>query len=211
MTLSESSRSKPASERMFVAVPVPAPVRLHLAARTDHLLRTFPFQTAVHPQDYHITLLFLGDIPTGKLAELRTELREAVRPLSSFRLSLGPLGTFGPEAHPSVLYVRIAGEAEKLADLAHRVRAAAARVGFSGDTKPFVAHLTLARRYRGAKPYSPARAAKIWDAADDGAVASFAVDEVILFASHLRRRPMYEPRAAFPLEGKVAPETDSHP
>jgi len=201
MVLSENSRSKPESERMFVAVPVPASVRVHLAARTDHLLRTFPFQTTVHPQDYHITLLFLGDVPTARIAELRTVLGEAVRPLPSFRLTLGSLGTFGPEAHPSVLYVRIRGEEEKLAELTRRVRAAAERLGLSGDRKPFVAHLTLARRYRGVKPYSPAEAARIWGPEDDGTITSFAVDEVILFASHLGRRPMYEPRAAFPLEG----------
>jgi len=203
MSISESTKSTALGERMFVAVSVPVHVREYLTVHTAHLLKAFPFQRIVHPQDYHITLHFLGNISTSQLDHFRETLHEAVRCMPPIHLLLGAPGTFGPETRPSILYVHITGDVSKLIHLAHRVREAADRAGITGDSKPFFPHLTLARRYRGTRSYTPTQAAQIWDAstAEDRVSPNFTVEAITLFASHPGKQPMYEPRAIFPLEG----------
>jgi 2'-5' RNA ligase len=86
----------------------------------------------------HITLAFLGDIPTERVAELKCIAGDVVaRP---FDLSADRLGYW---RHNRILWA--GADAAPLAALAEQLSAKLASVGFRLDARPFVAHMTLLR------------------------------------------------------------------
>ena len=173
----------------FVAIRVPAPASADLAAAQASLPRELsakhPGLRWVPPQNWHLTLAFLGPVPGHRLADLEARLaRTAVRhgPLS---LRLAGSGHFGTR----VLYVGLAGDLEPLGRLAASVAAAARRAKVAVDDRPYRPHLTLAR-LRGSAP--------LHDVAS--ALASYAgptwsVDQIQLMESWpptaARRSPSY--------------------
>jgi RNA 2',3'-cyclic 3'-phosphodiesterase len=144
--------------RLFVAVwPPPAVVRA-IAAEVPRPPR--PGVRWVPPQDWHVTLRFLG----------RAEPAEAVEALDRLvgvpvRASIGPAVTTLGRA---VVCLPVGG----LDDLAGAVRSATAGVGQPPDPRGFTGHLTLARRRGRAQVPTGSRFE-----------AGFEVDEVALVAS----------------------------
>lgn len=137
------------------------------------------------PENWHVTLRFLGEMSdtTGEL--LIREIDEAID-LAPGRVAGVGLGVFPRPAKASVLYVRIDDPTELLSRLAARCEAAARDVGFSPEERPFVPHVTLSR-------LRPAQdLASLLDAFDDFEVG-IAVTGVTLFRTRRSRsRLLYE-------------------
>ena len=96
------------------------------------------------PENWHITLRFLGESPDVTTEMLVRELDESFD-LEADKVSCSGLGVFPRPAKASVLYVRIDDPTDLLARLAARCEAAARDVGFPPEERPFVPHLTLSR------------------------------------------------------------------
>jgi 2'-5' RNA ligase len=114
----------------------------------------------VPPQNWHITLRFLGDADVDHVAELlaTTELPRAV----------AHLGPRIERLHRRQVVVPVSGVDE----LAHHVRSATAQIG-EHDRRPFRGHLTVART-------APDASATIIGTGFD---AAFSADAVALVAS----------------------------
>jgi 2'-5' RNA ligase len=95
------------------------------------------------PQDWHITLHFLGPVPRDRLDEVRAGVAVPVQPfeLQFGQAALWPhgLAVLCPEAVP-----------EGLQQLHDRLRQALQRLGLKTDTRPLRPHITLARHARDA-------------------------------------------------------------
>jgi RNA 2',3'-cyclic 3'-phosphodiesterase len=132
--------------RLFVAVvPPPAEVAALDAAvgSRDEQLRWVP------PDQWHLTLVFCGEVAASVVPELTDRLaRAAARtPALSLRLSAG--GTFPKQAaRARVLWVGLDGDIPTLSRLSERCAAAARRCGIDVEHRPFRPHLTLARARR---------------------------------------------------------------
>lgn len=134
--------------RTFVAVDVPHSARRALAEgiaplrSRDQALRWIP------PENWHLTLAFLGQTPVGARLRARIALQAVARTTGPFPLLLdGRLGRFGDR----VLWAGIASTDDELRGLATAVRDALASVGVTTDDRPFRAHLTVARARRNHK------------------------------------------------------------
>lgn len=95
----------------------------------------------VPPGKLHLTLAFLGDVPTDRIDALLAagdDIRAA-----DFDLCLSRLGHFHG---PRVAWVGPKATPEPLVTLAAGVREAAAAAGIGRDTRGFRAHVTVARR-----------------------------------------------------------------
>jgi RNA 2',3'-cyclic 3'-phosphodiesterase len=129
--------------RLFVAVAPPAEEVAALDAALgsrDEQLRWVP------PDQWHLTLVFCGEVAASVVPELTDRLaRAAARtPALSLRLSAG--GTFPKQAaRARVLWVGLDGDMPTLSRLAERCAAAARRCGIDVEHRPFRPHLTLAR------------------------------------------------------------------
>lgn len=128
--------------RAFVGVPVgsaPDLVRL-----LDGLEESGADVRTVHPEQLHLTLSFLGDVPDDSAPTLAEALDAATHGTRPFEMRLHQVGAFPNARRPRVVWVGVA-EPEPMVDLATRVRESLAAAGFPGDDKDFRAHVTLAR------------------------------------------------------------------
>ncbi|MDY3114624.1 MAG: RNA 2',3'-cyclic phosphodiesterase [Sutterella sp.] len=133
--------------RVFVALSFPHDVCDAIARDARVLNRYDPLARFVPSQNLHLTLAFLGEVP---LARARL-LAAALRPLAVHtprEIALGRVGTFD---RSRVLWVDLSPW-ESLTPVVHEVRSVLQRLELSYDTKPFKAHITLARDWRRGVP-----------------------------------------------------------
>ena len=106
----------------------------------------------VAPEQLHLTLHFLGNVPRQQVPELRSVLRVPFRPFelrfSHCELWPGGLLVVSPDAVP-----------EALADLHAALREALRGLGLRTEARAFRPHITLARRHAGPLPPPAAAAA----------------------------------------------------
>jgi RNA 2',3'-cyclic 3'-phosphodiesterase len=179
--------------RLFLAVPITAEARerilRYLAAPPMPALPGRP----VPPENWHLTLRFLGDTP-GALAERVAAEVERARLGPAFALRFGRPGGFPRPARARVLWLGIEQGEDRLRDLAARVAASVERAGIPPEPRPFAAHLTLARLR------DPLDLRPLLDLAPAAGV-DLPVGEVVLYRSHLGSpAPRYEPLRRFPLD-----------
>jgi 2'-5' RNA ligase len=143
---------------------------------------------------WHLTLVFLGDVPAPRLAPLVAEVAPAVAVTPQLTLQLAGAGRFGSRRRPAVCWAGVDGDVGELTALADRLVSAVRRVGLPVDDRPFRAHLTLGR-WRPGRPADgdlPERLAghrgPLWP-----------VREVVLWRSHLGADPRYDRVAAWPV------------
>lgn len=189
-----------ATDRLFLGIRIPEEIRqaLQIHLRDSSGDQPLPGR-AVSPDNWHLTLRFLGDTARSHAERVCGEIRNA--PLGPpFQVHFGTCGAFPRPARASVLWVGIRDGAAELTELAAAIEAAVRRAGIAPETKPFTPHLTLAR-------IRPPRNVQQWLDQIPPAEISFRVDEVVLFRSHLRHGPpRYEVVSRFPLSPELLAE-----
>ena len=132
--------------RLFVACEVPDDVKDTIGEVIEGLRqKSGPDVRWIRPEGVHVTLKFLGEVPTKKLPAVKLAIQEAVVGHSPFELEFSTIGTFGGREGLRIMWVGIAGDVLRLEALVRAVNAALAVVGFEPERPPFRRHLTLAR------------------------------------------------------------------
>ncbi len=131
--------------RLFIAVDVSDDVRETLKPVLSTLSR-YRGVKAVEPENVHVTLLFLGEVPESRVGVISDRLSRVAENFEPFRVKLGNIGFFPNRQKLRVVWVGVEGveEGKDLAPLANAVRGEMKRLGYRDD-KEFVAHMTLAR------------------------------------------------------------------
>lgn len=129
--------------RLFIAAALPRDARERLARLIAELRGAAPELRWAAPDNIHLTLRFLGDVPRAATPAVEAAMAAAAGGGAPFALRFGGLGTFGGR-HPRVL--QVGADAPELLRLAERLDAAlAAGAGFEPREGPFRPHVTLAR------------------------------------------------------------------
>jgi 2'-5' RNA ligase len=143
----------PEEIRSFIAIELPEEARSGLGKLRNELERVeHTFVKWVNPEGIHLTLKFLGSIPSKQVAEVGEAMEGATREISPFHLEISGLGAFPNLKQPRVLWVGISGELDKLLGLQRNIDSALSPLGFTKEERPFVPHLTLARIRERASP-----------------------------------------------------------
>jgi 2'-5' RNA ligase len=143
----------PEQIRSFIAIELPEEAKKGLARLRKELERDeHRFVKWVDPGGIHLTLKFLGNIPSKRATEITEAIEEAVQGISPFHLEISGLGAFPNLRQARVLWVGICGEVDRLSRLQQNIDAALDALGFAKEERPFVPHLTLARVREGASP-----------------------------------------------------------
>ena len=129
--------------RAFIALDIPQALREDVVALARQL-KTAVEGRFVPRENYHLTIAFLGDASERDLAEAMTVLDEAASRFDPIELSPDGLGKFG-RANDATLWLGFMQD-PALMELAAFVRAGLDDASVSFDAKPFLPHLTLARR-----------------------------------------------------------------
>lgn len=146
----------------------------------------------------HVTLKFLGDTEEGLVPELQSAMRESAAGIAPFTLAVRRTGGFPSLSRPRVLWVGLEG-AEPLARIARTLDQHLQALGFSPETRPWSAHVTLARVR---DPRELGRALDLLRSHEDDTFAEVRVQEIRLKKSVLRPEgPEYTTVASVRLEG----------
>jgi 2'-5' RNA ligase len=137
--------------RLFVALELPAEVRRALAAWAREHTTGVEALRLVSLDSLHVTLCFLGARPVAEVAGISAACG-AVAGLPAPRLALAG-ALWLPPRRPRVLTVELADEEGRLATVQSTLARALAAGGFyEPETRPFLAHVTVARVQREARP-----------------------------------------------------------
>ena len=151
----------------------------------------------VAPENFHITLKFLGGVDDGRVPPLVEALREAVQGHRPFALDIAGLGAFPSATRPRVLWAGVAGGLDPLSALAEGVEQVMASHGFSREERGFSPHVTLGR------VREPRRAPALTEALEARAtrpLGRVAIEAIALMRSDLSPRgARYSALASLPL------------
>ncbi len=171
--------------RAFVAVAVPRALldglrdiqrRIQSVVRED-LVRWSK------PEQVHLTLKFLGDVPADRLDELKAALNRACEGQEPFQLVLEGIGCFPNPRNPRVVWVGLRGDQERLLRLQRRIAEQTRGFGDHIETRAFQPHLTIGRLKA-----EPRRAKQVGEAVEQTRVdrlGDWTVSDVELMQSEL--------------------------
>lgn len=185
--------------RMFVAVRPPEEAVEDLDAFLEPRRAERHFRWVL-PEQWHLTLAFLAEVPDRALDDLVERLERAARKRAAVSTAITGGGAFPNVGRAKVLWAGLAlseRDREELRRLATGCRAAATKAGIEVDGQRFRAHLTLGRTGH------PVEATSWVRILDTYRGPSWEVAEIALLASYLgqgpRNRPRHEIVQAFPL------------
>jgi len=169
-----------------VAVPLPEEIRGALRDRLSDL--RLPGRVSP-PENWHITLRFLGEI--GVVAYERFLGALSLCDLGkSFKVRLVGMGTFPNSRRATVAWVGIDDGSSRLEELAGLAEESAQAAGLDPEERPFRPHLTVSR----IRPPQDLR--RLLDAVEID--LSWRCDRVVVYSSHHRNgHPLYEALETF--------------
>jgi RNA 2',3'-cyclic 3'-phosphodiesterase len=177
--------------RCFVAVELPQSLRAEIG-RLHSLIATEGLRL-VRAQLVHITLKFLGDVPSESVGAVAKALGGVKA--AQFSVRVKGIGAF-PGRSVRVLWLGLEGDFREL----HRgIEEALISEGFSPDDRGFSPHVTIGRVARPSPEMSRQIQSKM-EGLSSLDLGSFAVDRFYLKKSTLTSGgPIYEDLAEFPL------------
>ncbi|MFH0849199.1 MAG: RNA 2',3'-cyclic phosphodiesterase [archaeon] len=130
--------------RSFVAVEINDQRILDRIIQVQQrLLMTGGDLRVVQPQNIHVTIRFLGEIPASLVDEVRNIMsRVSFKP---FHVKLEGVGVFPNERRPNVLWIGITEGVRELREIHSQLESGFRAIGLSPDNKGFSPHITVAR------------------------------------------------------------------
>ena len=133
--------------RLFIALPVPDDVKEELRRIQSKLRQMFSGANIrwSPTNQIHLTLVFLGNVPVGRVGEVTGISRQVCAKYAPLRLSAERIGFFPERVSPRVIVVGVRDASAQLAPLREALAAALDGYAEKRLDKPFSPHLTLAR------------------------------------------------------------------
>ncbi|MFJ8045544.1 RNA 2',3'-cyclic phosphodiesterase [Kitasatospora sp. NPDC096147] len=155
----EDRHPDPPTRRLFLALAPPDDAKDELARALQPAYRAYPQLRWNRIEDWHVTLAFLGELPSSAVPLLRTALAGTAGSRPALRLALRGGGHFDDR----LLWSGIEGDLDGLHDLAAEVRGVVRSCGITFLERRLRPHLTLARARRDDPLSVPAVAAGLTD------------------------------------------------
>lgn len=138
------------TQRLFIAIYPPAAAVADLAAVAAQLPFSRPHAGGlslrpVPPEQWHVTVAFLGTLDDAQTAAAQTAMRAAAAgTVRTPRLRLTGGGRFD-NGRAGAAWTGLDGDVDALHDLTARLRGLLTAAGVPFDARPYQPHLTLAR------------------------------------------------------------------
>jgi 2'-5' RNA ligase len=179
--------------RAFIAFELPTEFTRLAADLQARLQRQGLKMRWVRPGNIHLTLRFLGEIPSEQSCALAQAMGTAAAGSAPIQLSAQGLGVFPSPRKPRVLWIGLGGQTDRLGQLVARLESELASLGIAREDRPFKAHLTLARIQTAV---DAVRLQSAIESCGGYAPMPFPAAEMVLFQSDLRPQgPIYTPLA----------------
>ncbi len=188
----------PERTRCFIAVPFDDPTQGHLARIADPIKTSSADVRWVRRENLHLTMRFLGELPSKKLRRVTETMPGWVSGLPSFPIRFGDLGAFPSPKRPRVLWIRVLEETGRLDETFRALEKGLGRLGFRKDPKAFLPHVTIGRVRR------PGGLADLIErlVSSPNRIPPAVAEEVVLYKSTLTSGgSIYEPIVRAPFGG----------
>jgi len=131
--------------RLFLAIDIPPHAR-ETVVSIQNRFKTLGLNASwVRSGNIHLTLKFLGNTPSERVAEIRESVSEVVEFFPVFKLALGEVDIFPNFKKPRVLWINLKDIFNRLKILQNEIDIKMGEIGFLKEKKEFNPHLTLAR------------------------------------------------------------------
>jgi 2'-5' RNA ligase len=173
--------------RAFVAIELEDELKEQLA-QVQQALKSESSEDIVrwvNRQGMHLTLKFLGNVPSGRLKEIVSAIASGSQGVEPFTIGFRGLGCFPSISRPNVVWVGVRGDTDTLIGLQSAVEDRLGVLGYAPEKRKYTPHLTLGRVARHAGPTERRR---LGDLIETHAVASLGhmqAREVSLMKSEL--------------------------
>ncbi|MFQ5610610.1 MAG: RNA 2',3'-cyclic phosphodiesterase [Anaerolineae bacterium] len=188
--------------RTFIAIELPQHTRTALIS-LQHNLRREVGETVfrwVRPENFHLTLVFLGEVPAEQIPELAEALHAVAYEYSPFTLGVQGIGGFPNLKWPRVLWTGFNDSLGILTKLHKTLGPVLLSLGFPPEARPYTPHLTLAYAHKRAASREVKRAGMLLRRLQIDEVDQFGVSSISLMRSQLQPGgPVYTQLAQAPL------------
>jgi RNA 2',3'-cyclic 3'-phosphodiesterase len=184
--------------RCFVAIELAEDVRRPLIEFLGRLPRASGVRW-VTPDQLHITLKFLGEVPEQRLGTVQGVVTDAAAEIAPFTIQLAGLGAFPTPRSPRVLWCGVQDEQQACGRWVAAADPRFAALGYEPEERAFTPHLTLGRSK---DPSGAAAMRDVLARLKGPPMPRMEVTEVVLFESRLRPTgAVYVPVLRAPLRG----------
>jgi RNA 2',3'-cyclic 3'-phosphodiesterase len=179
--------------RTFIAVEISPSVIGRVGDLIDKLRVAAAEVNWVRPQQMHLTLKFLGDVPDTETPDICRVVNEVAASFEPFEITCRGAGAFPNVRDPRTLWIGIVDGAEELKQLAAALdEALKTKLGYPKEQRGFHPHLTIGRVKRELTGGRGELAQLLEKHAQFDANLAV-IDEVVTFASFLSRKgPTHE-------------------
>ena len=176
--------------RAFIAIELPAAILQQLGEVESRLKPQMPPDCIrwVKPDSIHLTLKFLGQVPSDQIDLITASLKNALLPHHAFALEVAGAGCF-PDLHrPRVIWVGVKEDppTHQLQHVQRAVENAISPLGYPTEARDFSPHLTLGRVARDVRTTDLKKVGDAVGASHIGSLGRWDVSNVALIKSDLR-------------------------
>lgn len=181
--------------RSFIALELSEDLREQLTSLLKRLRQTNAAVKWVEPENLHLTLKFLGEVPEEQIEAIVEALRTVAQRTELFLFTARGVGGFPDLRRPRVLWVGVEA-AQPLMRLQKLVEGAMEQLGFAPERRAYHPHIALGR-VKGMTGIERVR--KIFSEYASVSFGSVPAKHLTLFRSDLSREgPTYTPLALLP-------------
>jgi 2'-5' RNA ligase len=191
--------------RAFIAIELPEAILAELGNIEARLKPQMPHDAIrwVKSDSIHLTLKFLGQVPSDQLGLITSSLRTAMAAHAPFVLEIKGAGCFPNIHRPRVVWVGVQEKEHRLQALQRAVENAISPLGYPTEIRDFTPHLTLGRVARDVRQTDQKKIGDVVEAAGVGSLGKWEVRQVALIRSDLKPTGAeYTILARAPLGGK---------
>jgi 2'-5' RNA ligase len=187
--------------RSFLAFELPSEIK-EIVSHAHQDMRKTPLDVRwVKPENIHLTIVFMGNIPNEHLQPIADAVGDVCREFGPFEVLLKGTGVFSSRRYPRVLWIGLAGDLERMSDFRDGLQSALLPFGIKQERRRFKPHLTLGRFRKATRPGF--HLDEVLSKYRNLTSAVCAVHELILFKSDLKPSgAVYSKLNQWPLSGK---------
>jgi 2'-5' RNA ligase len=145
-----SDADAPECLRLFISIQIPERIKEKLAAAQAELRLILPERGVAwtKPEQFHLTLKFLGQVAAQRVAALSQQLEGTCQSAAPLHLTAERVGAFPDLRFPRVIWVGLNDHAGRLAQFQAAIEAASREFCGESSADKFTGHATLGRAKR---------------------------------------------------------------
>ncbi|HAY79445.1 MAG TPA: RNA 2',3'-cyclic phosphodiesterase [Planctomycetaceae bacterium] len=186
--------------RTFIAVDVSAQVQAAADAAMECLRGSGSAVNWLQPENVHLTLKFLGEVPNVEVHAVCREVQAAVAEsgVLPFEVDCHGLGAFPDIERARTVWFGVRDGGEPLIQLHDAIDARLPKLGFASERRRFHPHVTLGRVKCGGRERQPL--VDLLRTHQDWEVGAWPISEVLIYSSTLEKGgPIYDVMGRAPL------------